>query len=332
MQPRKPALRGFQVRFPRRVGHVRHRCRARCPRCRSRHLTGREQGDPGFLFRTQRVVRKRRCREHEGVVTGRPAVTPFQRPHPDPRLTPEQGVPIVWPEGPWELCYTINDSWGFQHADHNHKPLRQLIRVFAETVGAGGNLLLDVGPQEDGTIIPEHAERLEGLGAWIRRHSDAVFGTVAGLPYGHHYGPSTVAVDRRTIYLTCLGTPGDGGGAWPAQRRPPGHRRGDRGRAGPPHARWLPGAQRTRCALHRRPDPARPVRHRPRRRTRRRTRPLPRRRPRLAARPWLVPQSPRPSRRVLRRCPGDVLHLPHHRGLCRCIPLVPMVASRPGLR
>ncbi|MFD9118435.1 alpha-L-fucosidase [Streptomyces bottropensis] len=121
--------------------------------------------------------------------------------------TPEQGVPLEAPDGPWELCLTINDSWGFQHADHNHKSVRQLVRYFAETIGMGGNLLLDVGPRADGTIPAEQVERLEGLGAWIGRHSAAVHGTVAGLPAGHHYGPSTLSADRRTLYLTCFDVP-----------------------------------------------------------------------------------------------------------------------------
>lgn len=121
--------------------------------------------------------------------------------------TPEQGVPLQAPDGPWELCLTVNDSWGFQHRDHNHKSIRQLVRYFAETIGAGGNLLLDVGPRDDGTILPEQAERLEGLGAWIARHADAVYGTVAGLPPGHHYGPSTLSADRRTLYLVCFDAP-----------------------------------------------------------------------------------------------------------------------------
>ncbi|MFG2352422.1 alpha-L-fucosidase [Streptomyces sp. NPDC048521] len=121
--------------------------------------------------------------------------------------TPEQGVPLQVPEGPWELCLTVNDSWGFQHQDHNHKSVRQLVRYFTETIGAGGNLLLDVGPREDGTIPAEQAERLEGLGAWIARHAEAVYGTVAGLPPGHHYGPSTLSADRRTLYLVCFDVP-----------------------------------------------------------------------------------------------------------------------------
>ncbi|MFF1737666.1 alpha-L-fucosidase [Streptomyces sp. NPDC058247] len=121
--------------------------------------------------------------------------------------TPEQGVPLQAPDGPWELCLTVNDSWGYQHQDHNHKSVRQLVRYFTETIGMGGNLLLDVGPREDGTIPEEQIERLEGLGAWIAKHVDAVYGTVAGLPAGHHYGPSTLSADRRTLYLVCFDAP-----------------------------------------------------------------------------------------------------------------------------
>ncbi|WP_256726937.1 alpha-L-fucosidase [Streptomyces acidiscabies] len=121
--------------------------------------------------------------------------------------TPEQGAPIVPPDGPWELCLTINDSWGYQHHDDNHKSLAQLVRYFTETIGGGGNLLLDVGPMEDGTIPAPQAERLEGLGEWIRKHEEAVYGTVRGLPAGHHYGPSTLSADGRTLYLVLFDAP-----------------------------------------------------------------------------------------------------------------------------
>lgn len=121
--------------------------------------------------------------------------------------TPELGVPITPPEGPWELCYTIGDSWGYQPADTCHKSVRELVRVFAETIGHGGNLLLNTGPTQDGAIPPEHALRLEGLGDWIQRHADAVYPTGAGLPYGHHYGPSTLSSDHRTLFLICFDNP-----------------------------------------------------------------------------------------------------------------------------
>ncbi|MEU6735768.1 alpha-L-fucosidase [Streptomyces physcomitrii] len=123
--------------------------------------------------------------------------------------TPEQGLPMRAPETPWELCLTLNDSWGYRPSDRNHKTPGMLVRCFAETVGMGGNLLLGVGPREDGSIPEEAAAPLEGLGAWVRRHAAAVYGTTGGLLPGHHYGPSTLSADRRTLYLVCFDPPAE---------------------------------------------------------------------------------------------------------------------------
>ncbi len=121
--------------------------------------------------------------------------------------TPEQGLPIHAPAGPWEFCMTVNDSWGYQVGDNNHKPLRQIIRVFAECIGMGGNLLLDVGPKADGSITKPQADRLRGLGAWIRRNEEAVYPTTAGLPHGHFLGASTLSQDRTLLYLFLFDQP-----------------------------------------------------------------------------------------------------------------------------
>ncbi|PRY62854.1 alpha-L-fucosidase [Knoellia remsis] len=121
--------------------------------------------------------------------------------------TPEQGVPIEPPHGPWELCLTMNDSWGHQGRDTNYKSVRQLVRIFAETIGGGGNLLLDVGPREDGSIPEEQVERLTALGDWIGRHDTAIHGTVRGLPPGHVYGPSTISADGTRLFLFCFDRP-----------------------------------------------------------------------------------------------------------------------------
>ncbi len=123
--------------------------------------------------------------------------------------TPEQAVPILPPKGPWEFCMTINDSWGFQPRDRNWKSTRQIVRIFAETIGMGGNLLLDVGPKPDGTIPEEQVERLEDLGRWIAKHAEAVHGTVAGLPAGHVHGSSTLSADRTVLYVFLFDRPWD---------------------------------------------------------------------------------------------------------------------------
>jgi len=123
--------------------------------------------------------------------------------------TPEQGVPIFGPKGSWELCMTINDSWGFQKQDHNQKSVNYIIRVFSDCISMGGNLLLDAGPMEDGTITPEQTKILKDLGRWTKKHSEAIYSTTRGLPLGHFYGPTTLSKDRKTIFCFVLDIPKD---------------------------------------------------------------------------------------------------------------------------
>jgi alpha-L-fucosidase len=116
--------------------------------------------------------------------------------------TPEQNIPVERPKDRWwELCITIGDQWGWQPWDTNYKSTHDLIAIFADVVGHGGNLLLDIGPKEDGTIPPGQVKALEELGQWNAKHGDAIFGTKAGLPNGHFFGPSTMSADSTTLYL-----------------------------------------------------------------------------------------------------------------------------------
>ena len=62
--------------------------------------------------------------------------------------TPEQGIPLLGPEGVWEFCTTINSSWGYRPSDNHYKTSRQVIRMFCDCLTLGGKLLLDVGPRE----------------------------------------------------------------------------------------------------------------------------------------------------------------------------------------
>ena len=118
--------------------------------------------------------------------------------------TPEIGVPVVRPaERYWELCYTINDSWGFQHKDLNFKSPQMVLRTLVDCISNGGNLLLDIGPREDGTIPEEEVAVLKELGRWTSKHSEAVYGTRAGIPGDHvkAYTSLNAAGDVLYIYL-----------------------------------------------------------------------------------------------------------------------------------
>ena len=121
--------------------------------------------------------------------------------------TPEQNFPVSKPSnGNWELCLTSNDNWGYRPSDHNFKTPYQIISIFADCISMGGNLLLDIGPKADGTIPEEQVHLLKELGKWTKQNEEAIFGTIAGLPQGHFYGPSTLSKDSTVLYLFVAGT------------------------------------------------------------------------------------------------------------------------------
>jgi alpha-L-fucosidase len=99
---------------------------------------------------------------------------------------------------------TTNDNWGF-HQDNNWKTPYEIITIFVDVVSNGGNLLLDMGPREDGTIPDEQINVLKELGAWNKKNGEAIFNTVAGIPQGHFYGATTLSKDSTTLYLFLQG-------------------------------------------------------------------------------------------------------------------------------
>ena len=122
--------------------------------------------------------------------------------------TPEQGMPITRPKSKyWELCMTMNNSWGFQKNDLDYKTSDQIIGIFADVLSNGGNLLLDIGPKADGTIPEEQEHILKDLGRWTHKHKEAIYGTVAGIPKEHFYGPTTLSKDGTILYLFVKGDP-----------------------------------------------------------------------------------------------------------------------------
>jgi alpha-L-fucosidase len=123
--------------------------------------------------------------------------------------TPEQGLPVVRPpQKYWELCLTINDSWGYQQNDKEFKSPAQVIKIFSECLSKGGNMLLDIGPREDGTIPDEEVHVLRELGRWTKKHAEAIYSTEGGLPAGYFYGPSTLSRDSTMLYLFVAGNAG----------------------------------------------------------------------------------------------------------------------------
>lgn len=94
--------------------------------------------------------------------------------------TPEQVIPSNGLPGiDWESCMTINNSWSWNKSDLQHKNTAQCIRMLVDTTSKGGNLLLNIGPHPDGSILPPQRDRLRDLALWMQVNGEAVHGTNA---------------------------------------------------------------------------------------------------------------------------------------------------------
>lgn len=64
---------------------------------------------------------------------------------------------------------TMGNSWGYNPHETEWKEPAKLVRNLVEVVSKGGNYLLNVGPQADGTFPPEAVRILRDLGPWYHR-------------------------------------------------------------------------------------------------------------------------------------------------------------------
>jgi len=96
-------------------------------------------------------------------------------------ITPEQYHVDKWPEIdgkriPWETCQTFSGSWGYYRDEYTWKSIPQLLGLLIETVGKGGNLLLNVGPTGRGTFDYRADQALKGIEEWMKFNSRSIYG------------------------------------------------------------------------------------------------------------------------------------------------------------
>lgn len=112
----------------------------------------------------------------------------------------------------WEECRGLGRSFGYNRAEGEAETIApaDLIALLVDIVSKNGNLLLDVGPEADGTIPPVQMERLKALGAWLRQNGEAIYDTV---PWQRAAGKTSEGDDLRftrkgsDLYVIILGNP-----------------------------------------------------------------------------------------------------------------------------
>jgi len=114
--------------------------------------------------------------------------------------TPEQRIPATGIPGKnWEVCMTMNGHWGYNAWDDNWKTTTELLQKLSDIVSKGGNLLLNVGPDQTGTIPLVCQKELREIGDWMKINGEAIYGTTAS-PFA--YLPFGRATEKgQTLYL-----------------------------------------------------------------------------------------------------------------------------------
>jgi len=134
------------------------------------------------------------------------------RPWPGDFSTPEQHVPPTGLDYDWEVCMTMNTSWGYKRNDQNWKSSETLIRMLVDIASKGGNLLLNVGPTAEGLIPEPSVERLKAIGKWMDINGESIYGTSASPFFKLTWGKCTQKVEEEgtTLYLHVFQWPEDG--------------------------------------------------------------------------------------------------------------------------
>lgn len=91
----------------------------------------------------------------------------------------------------WQNPATMGVSYAYmenEEVNDLYKTPAELVRLLVDVVSKNGNLLLNIGPRADGTIPEGMQKRLLALGAWLKKHGEAIYGTKPWHTYGEFSG------------------------------------------------------------------------------------------------------------------------------------------------
>jgi alpha-L-fucosidase len=115
-------------------------------------------------------------------------------------------------EQKWEATRGLGTSFGYNKAEkpEEYLTVEELVRFFVDVVSKNGNLLLNLGPEADGTIPEIQKNRVLALGKWLEINGQAIYGT---RPWVRAEGKATEGIGVRftqkadELFVFLLDTP-----------------------------------------------------------------------------------------------------------------------------
>ena len=121
-----------------------------------------------------------------------------RRNHNENYQTPENHIPAVQMNIPWETCDPLA-GWGWVY-NPRYKSAQTVIANLIEIVAKGGNYLLGIGPDPMGEIDPDAQAILSEIGDWLRKYGKAIYNTRITPVYNDGDIWFNAGKDGKTIY------------------------------------------------------------------------------------------------------------------------------------
>lgn len=102
---------------------------------------------------------------------------------------------------PLETCETMNGMWGYKITDQEYKSTRTLIHYLVKAAGMNANLLMNIGPQPDGSLPAISIERLKEIGEWMQTYGETIYGTRGGLVTPRSWGVTTQKENKLYVHI-----------------------------------------------------------------------------------------------------------------------------------
>jgi len=110
--------------------------------------------------------------------------------------------------GDWEAIPTTNESYGYHKHDSSHKSIKHFIQLLASAASRGGNLLMNIGPKGDGAFDDKDLSILNGIGEWMEKNGESIYGTTASPLPLQNWGVITQKANK--LYLHVFNWPAHG--------------------------------------------------------------------------------------------------------------------------
>ena len=176
----------------------------------SKEEISKEINEPGYKFihlqnqdiRMDELVEKARLKQPGLIVVDRAVYGKNQN-----YLTPENRVPEKALPYPWESCIISGGGWSWV-PDAKYMSSRYAVQLLVDIVAKGGNLLLNIAPDQYGQWDDGAYKLLGEIGKWMKVNSDAIYETRALAPYKE----GKVCISKKgehTIFLYYLAEDGE---------------------------------------------------------------------------------------------------------------------------